>query len=67
MNQELVEILLSIYQANGTTKDALCTRMLRRKCIYKCNVCPIEYMHISYFGRPHYLMHLIALMDKGNI
>lgn len=67
MNQELIEILLSIYQVNWVTKSALCKREFRRACGYKCDVCPIEYMHTSYFGRPHYLKYLIALMDRGDI
>ena len=82
MNRELVEILIGIYQTDEIYKSTLCNRVsspLRRGefkvypfdymkiCNSRCDVCPIEYMHISYFGRPHYLMHLIALMDKGNI
>ena len=67
MNQELVEILLSIFQVNGITKSALCSREFRRVCGYRCNVCPFERMYSSFYSSSHYLKHLITLMDRGNI
>lgn len=67
MNQELVEILLSIYQVNGITKDALCTKEFRRMCGYRCNVCPIGFIPITYGDISHYLKHLIAIRERVNI
>ena len=67
MNQELVEILISIYQTKGITKSALCSIAIKRMCGYRCNVCPIEDIPITYGDISHYLKHLIAIMDKGNI
>ena len=67
MNQELVEILLSIYQIDENTKISLCTRMPRRICAGACNVCPNGHIHISFNGRPHYLKHLIAIRERVNI
>ena len=67
MNQELVEILISIYQTKRITKSALCSIAIKRMCGYRCNVCPIEYMHTSYGDIPHYLKHLIAIRERVNI
>ena len=67
MNQELVEILLSIYQTKGITKSALCSTAVKRMCGYRCNVCPIEYMPITYGDISHYLKHLIAIRERVNI
>lgn len=82
MNRALVEILIGIYQTDEISKSTLCSRMSRplrgrefnvypfdcmKLCNSRCDVCPIEYMHTSYFGSPHYLKHLIALMSRGNI
>ena len=67
MNQELVEILISIYQTKGITKSTLCSLTIKRICEYRCNVCPIGYIPITYGDISHYLKHLIAIMDKGNI
>lgn len=82
MNRALAEILIGIYQTDEISKSTLCSRMSRplrggefnvypfdcmKLCNSRCDVCPIEYMHTNYFGRPHYLMHLIALTDRENI
>ena len=83
MNRALVEILIGIYQTDEISKSTLCSRVSKplirggefkiypfdcmKICNSRCDVCPIEYRDTSYFGRPHYLMHLIVLMDRGNI
>ena len=67
MNQELIEILLSIYQIDKSSKTILCSKVPGRMCAGACNVCPTGHMHIYLNGRPHYLNHLIALTDRGNV
>ena len=67
MNQELVEILISIFQVNESTKIPLCTGVPKHMCAGACNVCPNGHIHISFNGRPHYLKHLIVLMDRVNV
>ena len=61
MNQELVEILLSIYQTNEIYKVALCGGM---PCEGVCNVCPLGHIHVIINGNPHYLNHLIILRGE---
>ena len=67
MNQELVEILISIYQTKGITKSTLCSIAVKRVCGYRCNVCPIGYIPITYGDISHYLKHLIAIRERVNI
>ena len=67
MNQELVEILLSIYRIDEISKTTLCSRELKCKGLVHCYVCPLGPTHGTYRGNLHYLKHLIALMDRGNI
>lgn len=67
MNQELIEILLSIYQTEGVTKSALCSIAVKRMCGYGCNVCPLGYIPITYGDIPHYLKHLITLTNRENV
>ena len=67
MNRELVEILLSIYQKDEIYKVALCGEMPKRSCEGVCNVCPLGHIDVIINGSPHYLIHLIALMDRRNI
>ena len=67
MNQELVEILLSINQIEGITKGVICSVLPKRLCRINCSVCPLGYTPVTINGSPHYLKHLIALMDRGNI
>ena len=67
MNQELVEILLSIYRIDEISKTTLCSRGPKCKWLVRCGVCPLGHTHITYGNNPHYLKHLIALMDRGNI
>lgn len=68
MNRELVEVLLSINQIDGITKGAICSILPKRLCRVNCNVCPLGYIHVNIHGdNLHYLMHLIALINRGNI
>lgn len=67
MNQELIEILLSIYQIDGISKTTLCCRGPKCKGLVHCYVCPLGPTHGTYGDDPHYLKHLIALMDRGII
>ena len=82
MNRELVEILLSIFQKDKSTKGILCLQVIKRSsgcgcnvypfecmkaCNAKCHVCPLGSTHTIFNDTPHYLKHLIALMDRGNI
>ena len=67
MNHELVEILVGIHQTDEIYKVALCGEMPKRSCEWECNVCPSGHIDVIINGRPHYLKHLIALTDKGNI
>ena len=64
MNQELVEILISIFQVNEGTKILLCARMPRHMCAGVCNVCPLGHIHVTINGRSHYLKHLIILRGE---
>ena len=61
MNQELVEILLSINQIDGITKGAICSTLPKRLCRINCNVCPLGYTHVTINSSPHYFKHLIIL------
>ena len=65
MNQELVEILLSIHQKDEIYKVALCGEMPKRSCEGLCNVCPLGHIHVIINGNPHYLNHLIII--KGGM
>ena len=82
MNQELIEILLSIFQKDKSTKNILCLKVNKRlsgwecngypfecmkACNVNCHICPLGSTHIIFNDPPHYLMHLIALMDRENI
>lgn len=67
MNQELIEILLSIYRIDEISKSTLCSRMSTCKWLVSCSVCPLGHIHITYGDNLHYLKHLIALMDRGSI
>lgn len=82
MNRELVEILLSIFQKDKSTKGILCLQVIKRSsgwgcnvypfecmkaCNAKCHVCPLGSTHTIFNDTPHYLKHLIVLMDRGNI
>ena len=67
MNQELVEILISIYQTKGITKSALCSIAIKRVCEYRCNVCPLGHIHIIYGDISHYLKYLIAIRERVNV
>ena len=67
MNKELIVILVSISNLNEDTKGAICIVLSKRLCRVNCNVCPFGYTHVTINGSPHYLKHLIALMDRGNI
>lgn len=64
MNQELVEILLSINQIDGITKGAICSILPKRLCRINCNVCPLGYTPATINGGPHYLKHLIILRGE---
>lgn len=64
MNQELVEILISIYQTNGITKGVICSVLPKRLCRINCNVCPLGYTPVTINGRSHYLKHLIILRGE---
>lgn len=61
MNQELVEILISIRQIDGITKGVICSALPKRLCRINCNVCPLGYTHVTINGSPHYFKHLIIL------
>ena len=67
MNQELVEILLSIFQTKEITKNALCSIAIKRMCGYRCNVCPTGHTQITFNDGAHYLKHLIAIRERVNI
>lgn len=67
MNQELIEILLSIYQIDKSSKTILCSKVPKCMCGYKCSVCPIEFMQTTYGDISHYLKHLIAIRERVNI
>lgn len=69
MNKQLVEILLSIFNEDKKEmhKTLLCLVVPTNKCNTKCHICPIGYERTTFNGRPHYLKHLIILMDKVNI
>lgn len=82
MNRELVEILLSIFQKDKSTKGILCLKVIKRlsgwgcnvypfecmkACNAKCHVCPLGSTHTIFNDTPHYLKHLIALMGRENI
>ena len=67
MNRELVEILIGIYQIDKSSKTILCSKVPKCKGLVRCNVCPLGYIHLIYGDNLHYLKHLIALMDRGNI
>ena len=64
MNQELVEVLLSINQIDGITKGAICSVLPKRLCRVNCNVCPLGYTPATINGSPHYLKHLIILRGE---
>ena len=64
MNQELIEIILSIYQKDEIYKVALCGEMPKRSCEGVCNVCPLGHIHVTINGRSHYLKHLIILRGE---
>ena len=67
MNQELVEILLSIYQIDGITKGVICSALPKRLCRINCNVCPLWYIHPTINGNPPYIKQLIILKGGMNI
>ena len=67
MNRELVEILIGIYQIDKNSKTILCNKASKCTLSMSCNVCPLGYIQFIYEGNIHYLKHLIALMDRGNI
>ena len=68
MNRELVEILIGIYQTDEISKSMLCSRISKCKGLVGCIICPLGYIHVNIYGdNPHYLEHLITLMDRGNI
>ena len=67
MNCELVEILLSISRIEEISKTTLCSRGPKCNWLVRCGVCPLGQTHITYENNPHYLKHLIALMDRENI
>lgn len=69
MNQELIEILLSIYRIDENSKIILCHSDSGPKCkwLVSCSVCPLGRIHIPYGDNLHYLKHLIAIRERVNI
>lgn len=65
MNQELIEILLSIYHIDRISKATLCSKVPKCKWVVSCNVCPLGQIHIIHGDNLHYLKHLIIL--KGGM
>ena len=65
MNQELIEILLSINQTDKISKAILCSKVPKCKWVVSCNVCPLGQIHIICGDNLHYLKHLIIL--KGGM